>query len=330
MKGSDYFEQISAGAISPQIPPCKAIIINAVNKKEITDCLCQLYSGQNYKIYIVNTALSKLPKILKRCHEAGIPAIVNCGKELPSFSTLLPDEPYTATLLSPGSTGENDITSYILSDPRAQSFSTIGYQGYRHNPQTITALQNRYFEDMRLGIVRNDLALCEPLIRNAQYAFVDMRSVRYADYPYSTEANPNGLYAEEICTIARYIGLAQNIKTVFLFGEYTGEKSLTICNKLISEVIWHICEGLASNLPENPTNKDSEDGFSKKIVSMGQNGEEISFITSYNTGRWWMEIPAGPSGENTIIPCSAKDYQMACSGEIPLRWLFFYQKYILL
>lgn len=324
------FQEISAGAISPQMPAAKAIVINIGDTKDITQSLKELYSPQEYVVYVANTTLSKLKQVLDRCLESGIPAIVNCGTNLPEPQYWHPRSAYNAALVSPGSSSNStpDNLENIVEDPYAHSFSFIGYQSYRCNPQTLYKLQCRYFEDMRLGVLRSDLTLCEPLTRNCQYAFIDMRSVRYSDYPFSCNANPNGLYAEELCTVARYIGLSQEIRQIFIFGENDGENSLTICNKLISEVIWHICEGIASNIIESPTDQEFESHFQKKIVSMGENGESITFTTSCTTQRWWMEVPSKEGG-NIYIPCSYNDYRSACSGEIPLRWLFFYQKYTL-
>ena len=322
------YQEISAGAISPQMPPCKAIVINVGAAKEICPALKELHSFQEYTVNVANTSLSKIAQVLDRCREVGVPAIVNCGEELPEPSVWHPGTKYAAALISPGSyhsLSATDILSYIVNDENADTFSNIGYQGYRYDPQILHKLQSRYFEDMRLGSFRDGMSLCEPLVRNCQYAFIDMRSVRYSDYPYSNEANPNGMYAEEICTAARYIGLSKEIRNIFIFGQNHFEKQLTVCNKLVSEVIWHICEGIASNIAEDPENQPSYEYFQRKMVSMGENGETITFLTSYTTKRWWMEVPS-KEGKNTLVPCSINDYQCACAGEIPLRWLFFYQK----
>ncbi len=326
MRGSEYFEEISAGAISPQMPPCKAIIINVGNKKEICTCLKELYSSLNYKVYLVNVTSAKLKQTLERCAEAGIVAIVNCSKELPGANIWNPQQQkYAAALVSP----DSNSCAPFLEDNNLHTFSNIGFQGYRYDPAILSQLQARYFEDMRLGTIRENITLCEPLVRDADYAFIDMRSVRYSDFPYSNSANPNGLYAEEICTIARYIGLAKSLKAVFIYGLPSTAELLTVCNKLVAETIWHLCEGIASNIPEDPANEEIEECFQKNIVSMGENGENITFITSCTTHRWWMEIPV-KENSSTYIPCSIEDYKTACNGEVPLKWLFFYQKYAFL
>lgn len=332
MKGADYFEQISAGAISPGMPQSKAIIINLGNQELVTTALHELYSAGSYKIYVVNTTLAKLPKVLERCREAGCPALVNCGEHLPSLEGILPREAYHAALISPGSYIEapDDILSRLLADQHLVNFSHIGFQGYRYDPEMMARLKVRYFEEMRLGALRDNISLCEPLIRDARYLFLDMKSIRYSDYPCGIQANPNGLYAEEACQIARYIGLGQKISAVFLFGGAKADKQLPVCSKLIAEVIWHICEAIANNLPEDPSGNFSQEYYLKNIVSLGDNGQSITFIHSTNTDRWWMEIPCGQSKNIKHIPCSEIDYRTACTGEVPLRWLFFYTKYALL
>ncbi len=329
MRGAEIFQEISAGAISTQMPPCKAIVVNLSAANPITPQLQELYSFTDYRVYVVNSTMAKLGAILERCNEIGIPAIVNCGEKLPPAESWRPERSYRALLVAPGSSKEEgNILSTIATDKSAESFSVIGYQTYRYNPEDSALLRKRYFEEMRLGIIREDITQSEPIIRDAEYIFMDMRSLRFSDYPSSGTANPNGMYAEEICTIARYMGLANGLKAIFIYGEEPVGNSVTICNKLIAESVWHICEGIVSNIPENPNLQDVDNDFSRKIVTLGDNGENISFITSYTTQRWWMEIPVKEGGAR-YVSCSIKEYNSACMGEIPLRWLFFYQKYTL-
>lgn len=336
MNGKEYFEKISAGAISASMPECIAVIVNIGEQNEITSNLWNMFSHLNYKVYIVDTTLSKLPQVLERCDGLGIPAIVNCGTTLPAPETLLPnDKPFTAAIISPGSYDNKcedgtDIISYALQSPCATNVACIGFQGYYFSPDKLRALRGRYFEDMRLGALRENISLVEPLLRDTQYTFIDMDSVRYSDYPLSSNQNPNGLYAEEICQIARYIGFGQRIKSIFIYGEPESGNQVVTCNKLVSEIIWHLCEAISSNIIENPQENEEDEHYIRKIISLGENGEEIVFINSSNTDRWWMEILSPISNKPILVPCSASDYKAACCGEVPLRWLFFYQKLTIL
>ena len=336
MKGSGYFQEISAGAISGAMPECIAIIINAGNAGTLVPYLHKMYSAREYTVFSVNTSFEKLPQVLARCHEAGIPAIVNCGGELPAPSALLPEgEPYQAAVISAGSYGElsengGDIISYVLNDKYAAGASCIGFQGYYFSPCKLSVLRNRYFEQMRLGTIRDNIALAEPLLRDTSHVFVDFNSIRHCDYPLEGNPHPNGLYAEEICQLARYIGFGMQLKSVFLYSTPSADRENPLCSTLASEFIWHLCEAIACNIAEFPADNPDDDRFIRKIISLGDNGEEMVFINSSATDRWWMEILSPAHKEPIYVPCSINDYRAACSGEVPTRWLFFYQKHTIL
>ena len=107
MKGSECFQEISAGAISASMPQCIAILVNVGGSKGVLPVLQQTYSTRNYTVFAVDTSLEKLPQVLERCREIGVPAIVNCGANLPQGNTILPTgEPYSASVISAGSYGE--------------------------------------------------------------------------------------------------------------------------------------------------------------------------------------------------------------------------------
>ena len=290
----------------------KVAIINIVNDECLENEFKKLFLTSNYKIDFVNISLSKLTQKLKHYSKLNIPTIVFCGKELPTLKNLLPKNAYNASLISPGDNNDNLLLSFF-NDSNLKNFSYIGYQGFRNNPDNLYKLSEKYFEGMRLGGIRDDIRLVEPLLRNAEHIFIDMRSVKYSDFPYSLDANPNGLYAEEICTIAGYIGWSEQLQTVYIYGADYDYDKLPICNKLIAEVVWHVCEGVSHNRFEQPFLEISND-FIKKIVSMGDQGQDITFVFSVNTHRWWMEITC-LDGDNPIyIPCSEIDYKKACEG----------------
>ncbi len=56
----------------------------------------------------------------------------------------------------------------------------------------------------------------------------------------------------------------------------------------------------------------------------------MNFWKSKKSDRWWMEVPVSRSKRNQkkfhIIPCSYHDYQLACSEEVPERWMKTYAK----
>ena len=65
MKGSECFQEISAGAISVSMPQCIAILVNVGGGKGVLPILQQMYSTRNYTVFAVDTSLEKLPRCLK-------------------------------------------------------------------------------------------------------------------------------------------------------------------------------------------------------------------------------------------------------------------------
>ena len=326
---SNYpIEIIPAAAIGENLSGATTLIIDTTRNDGVLNALQQLYPKTPVKILYTKAGINQVDVTISKAERANLKTISLCGEELPKPQSILPQNRYyTAALISPGSCKtENSILQYILKDKSALDFAHIAYQTYRYDNSILNILRSKNFEELRLGALRKDISLTEPLLRSKESVFIDLQSVRFGDLPDNTALSPNGLYAEEICQIARYIGMAQKLKTVFIYGYPSKSKSITPSSRLLSEIIWHINEALSSNISENPENSERDNSFMRKIVSMGDDGQEIIFITSTVTGRWWLEIPEVKAGKNHHVACSNTDYLSACSGEIPLRWLYFFQK----
>ena len=327
----ELFEKISAGAISPDMPDCKAIVINLHNGEALFQSLSRLHSRMNYKVFVVYSTEKKLAQVLKKCREANLPAIVY-GGNLDSIAATLPKTEFSLSMVSSGYCA-NDSDRAAIEDliylPNLDEFSYIGYQGYLTSSSFLNSLHDRYFQELRLGLLRENISLCEPMLRSCDRHLFDLNSLRYSDFPHAANGNPNGLYAEEACSVARYMGLSVKVSAVYLYG-LTEVADNKVCNNLVAQIIWHICEGIQTNITENPYDSEQEGKFMRKIVNFGEKGDEIVFINSTTTDRWWMEVPASGNKNNKLIPCSFSDYKTACIGEVPMKWLFFYQKYSIL
>ncbi len=328
MENNYPLEVIPTAAISVAIEGTPALIVDTTGNSAMAGFLKKLHAHSKYKLYYTRLGINQLPKTQKLAAELGIKTIVLCGDKIPGLTTIISSNNFTASMISPGSSilGEN-IQKTILQSTYLTEFSYIGYQSYRTNISEIRELNDRNFEELRLGILRKDISLAEPLIRTKEYSFIDLRSVRLCDFPNNPLNSPNGLYAEEICQLARYIGMSQKLKTLFIYGIPSDLKSNLPAGELTAEIIWHVIEALSSNIDEDPHSVQKEELFLKKIVSMGQDGQDLVFITSRSTGRWWMEVPCIKSSKNICVPCSLSDYATACSGDVPIRWLFFFQKF---
>jgi arginase family enzyme len=203
------------------------------------------------------------------------------------------------------------------------SLTNLGHQACFVTESQIRQLENSYLESIRLGDVRKDIQLAEPLVRDSEFISIDLGAVRHADAPGSSTPSPNGFFAHELCQITRYAGLSEQVGILGFFecsppSDINGQTS-----HLTAQAAWYFLEGLSHRIRENPV--DTPEHIKKFIVALNAAGHDIIFHKSTLSERWWMEIPVkNPvSGYNFFVSCSYEDYQQACNQEIPDRWWRF-------
>ena len=74
-------------------------------------------------------------------------------------------------------------------------------------------------------------------------------------------------------------------------------------------------------------------GLCVKLNSSSFNEYELVFYQNKITSRWWIEIIGDGSNnklkQNTLLPCTLDDYEVAKSGMIPERWFKAIKKNVL-
>jgi hypothetical protein len=177
--------------------------------------------------------------------------------------------------------------------------------------------------------VRANIEETEPMVRNADILSIDVTSIRHSDAPASNQSSPNGFYGEEICQICRYAGMSDKLSSI---GFYELNPALDVSDQsafLFAEMIWYFLDGFANRQHDFPE-KTSED-FIKYTVHNEEFSEELVFLKSKKTNRWWMvvgtkEVIGRKYTRHQYVPCSYSDYQMALNQEIPDRWWKVQQK----
>lgn len=206
-------------------------------------------------------------------------------------------------------------------------FINIGYQTYLNDYQAINRLIKRRADLMRLGDVREAIHLTEPLLRDADAAALDISCVRQSDAPGTISPSPNGFYGEEICLISRYAGLSDNMKVFGLFevnplldrGFQTAD--------LAAQIIWFFLEGFGQKIDETHLLSNINSGhFTKYHVKLSGTDEDLVFVRSNITERWWIELKVA-GNENKYIACSYEDYLTANRNEVPERWIKAMERY---
>lgn len=220
----------------------------------------------------------------------------------------------------------NDSFNYLstLIHNNKSSFDhyiNIGYQSYLNDQQVVNRFLKRKSELLRIGDVRKAIFLTEPLFRDSDAAVFDISAVRQSEAPGSVSPSPNGFYGEEICLLARYAGISDNLK---VFGLFDVNPDLDVRNQtasLAAQMIWFFLEGFSQKQYETPSLSNTNSGrFIKYHVKITYLNEDLIFVRSNLTERWWMELPSGDAGP-VYIACSHDDYLKANRNEVPERWL---------
>jgi arginase family enzyme len=200
-------------------------------------------------------------------------------------------------------------------------FINIGYQTFLNDQQVINRFLKRKDELVRVGEARLGLNLTEPLFRDSDAVIFDMSAVRQSDAPATVSPSPNGFYGEEICLLARYAGISDKLK---VFGLFEVNPELDIRNQtsgLAAQIIWFFLEGFTQKQYESPGLSLSKSGqFIKYHVRVKDINDDLIFVKSNLTDRWWIELP-GENKENQYIACSYEDYLKANRDEVPDKWL---------
>lgn len=199
------------------------------------------------------------------------------------------------------------------------NYSALGYQTYFNPQEEIDLMDKLYFEAYRLGDLVN-IQNCEPILRDANLVTLDLKSVRSSELSSKQKFSPNGFSGKEICAISRYAGISNKV-TSFGIYEYIPSVDNEATEMLVSQIIWYFIEGV--NCRVNDINFNNDRDFQRYTVLI--DSQEMVFLKSLKSSRWWIEIPliAGVNNklkEPSLLPCMHEDYLNACKGIIPERW----------
>lgn len=221
------------------------------------------------------------------------------------------------------------LNKIVLQQPNfLLNYANIGYQTYMNSQSSIKLMEELFFETYRVGSMRKDIEEVEPIVRNADMVSIDISAVRRPDAPGCPHGSSNGFYGEEICQIAKYAGLSDKLSS---FGIFEYDPTMDYCNQtsqLIAHIIWYFVEGFL-NRPNDNQFKHKQD-YRQYSIAVSGALNELVFFCSRKTGRWWMLIPMINKEKDVVqnyyLPCSKRDYHLACDDQIPDRWWKAYNK----
>jgi arginase family enzyme len=216
--------------------------------------------------------------------------------------------------------------SYINNLPNGTSLTVIAGQSYFFG-QNDHELFGEGFngEIITLGNLRSDANEMEPLIRNSNLVSFDFGSLKFSEAPGQYRISPNGLSGEEACQISWYSGISTSPVWFGIFG-YSPTSDITTSGAMMAaQICWYFFNGITKRLDTEPVDEATD--FEAYPVAVDGLDEDITFLRHPVSHRWWMEVPSDDCTNFPVrVPCSKKDYHIACKKEIPERWWKYFNK----
>ncbi len=226
-------------------------------------------------------------------------------------------------------TSESYLNKIFLHEPNYLfNYSNLGYQTYFASQESLRMMDKLYFDVHRLGELAGNVAVAEPIIRNASMISFDMGAIRASDAMGNANASPNGFYGSEACQLARYAGFNDKLSSIGFYEFNPAYDSNGQTAMLLAQMIWYFIDGVYNRKKDFPLNPKSQYLIYK--TSLKHEEHELVFIKSKKSDRWWMQVPYPTGGSKNerfhLVPCQYDDYKTAVSGEMPDLWWRTYQK----
>lgn len=219
------------------------------------------------------------------------------------------------------SSSANFLTQIFKRNPRIFQFNLLGYQ--THLVADELFLKTRGLSThVRLGRLREDISGIEHVFRNSNVVSFDMNVLKSSEVQNISNGNPNGIYSEEACQIAKYSGLSNKLKVFGIFDTNCEKNNSEITFKLSAEIIWYFLEGCNNRTPKR---NEMQENLLMYRVEVKEIDNPLVFYQCAETGKWWFEVDS-LKREKLLIACSKKEYIKASGNEIPGIWLKYIQK----
>lgn len=218
---------------------------------------------------------------------------------------------------------ENNYLYHLFTQKpyKLNDFKLIGYQTYFNHLRDLEMLEQMQMEAKRLGALKQDMMEIEPMVRDADLLSFNISAIKACDAPGYVHASPNGFFSDEACQITRFAGASDKMSSLGIYN-YNPEFDIRRTTATgIAQMIWYFIEGIEIRKSDYPV--VSMQQFQKFLVEIEGHDEEIIFLKSMKSDRWWLHVPVGHSKKRyyKMIPCSYKDYLTALENEIPEKWI---------
>jgi len=216
---------------------------------------------------------------------------------------------------------------FDLTPVRLFHLAVLGYQTHYNDPAALEYLHQHHFEFYRLGAIKYDIDECEPVLRDADAVVFQLSALKASDAHAQEPIGSSGLSSEEACQLTRFAGMADKVSSFGVYGYYAERDPSAQCADTIAQMLWYFIEGFALRKYDFPV---STENLTQFIVRMDGQAPELTFWKSERSGRWWLELPykLEENARHKYIPCTYKDYTLACDQQLPDRLVEAYKRFV--
>ncbi len=243
-----------------------------------------------------------------------------------SVSLVLMDEKLA---LDPQSDGDKShyLNGILKSKKKLFHFTVVGLQAHFLDEKVQRFADERHFDRLHLGRLRQGVHISEPFIRDADLVAFNLAALKRIEVPGVAQASPAGLFSEEACQIARYAGVSDKLQSIGFYGYRHELDTQGHTAAVIAQLIWYFIGGFADRKNDFPV---SMDGLMEYIIPIKQYDYQLTFWKSSKSGRWWLQVPVNigkGQKRHRLIPCDYQDYLDASKGELPERFLEAFRRF---
>lgn len=206
------------------------------------------------------------------------------------------------------------------------NINVIGHQAHFVPQLALDTLAKLNFEQCRLGKLKTQYEIVEPLLRNTDLLFLDLNALKHSDSPGNHQASPSGMDGDLACKIAWYAGASDQLKNFSIFEANPDMDIRNQTSKVTAQILWYFFDGFDKKSDDHP-NKHLE--FLKYRCHFEDKMPDVVFYKSKLSGRWWMEVTIMKNQKNQLklVPCTYEDYLETTKGTFPDLYLRTLQKW---
>jgi arginase family enzyme len=215
----------------------------------------------------------------------------------------------------------NYLSRLFSNQPQLFQFNLIGFQSHYLALENLSKIKS-ICEHIRLGNLRDNVILAEPVLRNTDFLSFDINSIKHSEAPGSCRITPNGLRSEEACQLAKFAGLSGRLKVFGLFDVFEENDRENLTVNLAAQLIWYFLEGFINRDADKPDSNENNIIYQVEVDNVDK---AIVFFKNTVSNRWWLQIETSEK-RKLYFGCSEKEYEQASNNEIPELWLKYIQK----